>query len=97
MRTVEEIEAEIYKVEKAEMGASYFNTYKGEHNMNNKKINDAIKAERNEYQRHYRATHKEKIKAINDRYWKKKALKRLESEQKDELEAELKTAETEAE
>jgi hypothetical protein len=54
--------------------------------MNNKKINDAIKAERNEYMRDWRSRNKDKVAEANKAYWKKKALKRLESEQKDGLE-----------
>ena len=45
-----------------------------------RKTKELVRQARNEYQRHYRATHKEKIKAINDRYWTRKALK-MQSEQ----------------
>lgn len=49
------------------------------------KSTDEIKAARNAYYRKYRANNKEKIKAINLRYWQKKAAA-LAAEQKGEAE-----------
>ena len=35
--------------------------------------NDAARLERNRYMREYRAKNKEKVKAINKKYWEKRA------------------------
>ncbi len=37
-------------------------------------------AERRRYYREYRAKNKDRIRAINDRYWARKAMKRKEEE-----------------
>jgi len=51
--------------------------------MNNEKIRELVKAERNAYAKAWRAKNPEKVRAINERYWEKKAAQKLrESESK---------------
>lgn len=43
--------------------------------MSDQEIRDAAREERNRYMREYRAKNKERIKANNERYWAKKAMR----------------------
>lgn len=43
--------------------------------MSEAEIKEAIRKEKNAYMREYRAKNKERIKANNERYWAKKAMK----------------------
>lgn len=45
--------------------------------MEDIKLNDEEKKAKNKYMREYRKKNKDKIAAINKRYWKKKALEEL--------------------
>ena len=51
---------------------------------NDKSIADAAREARNRYYREYRAKNREKMKAIRQRYWEKKAL--MEGEKTNESE-----------
>ena len=46
-------------------------------------IHEAARAERNRYQREWRAANKERVKAINARYWEKRVA-RLAAEQEED-------------
>lgn len=48
--------------------------------MNNKNLNEMARKERNKYSRNWRKNNKEKVKAINLRYWIKKAKEEEEKE-----------------
>jgi len=39
-------------------------------------LTDEVRRVRNEYMREWRSKNKDKVKAAQDRYWKRKALKR---------------------
>jgi hypothetical protein len=47
---------------------------------NKKSLEEIAKEERRRYQREWRRKNKDKVKEHNQRYWKKKALERLEEE-----------------
>lgn len=48
--------------------------------MTDKELKDLARKERNRYHREWRAKNKDRVKAINTRYWAKKALERAEKE-----------------
>ena len=48
---------------------------------NNLELENAARIERNEYYRKYRAANKDKIKRINENYWKRKAEKKLNEQE----------------
>lgn len=50
--------------------------------MTNKEIEELIKEEKREYARNWRKENKEKVRANNQRYWKKKALEKLKEQEK---------------
>ena len=54
--------------------------------MTDQQIQATAREERNQYLRQWRAKNKDKVRAINARYWAKKARKRMESEDHDEQE-----------
>ena len=54
--------------------------------MTDQQIQAKAREERNQYLRQWRAKNKDKVRAINARYWAKKARKRMESEDHDEQE-----------
>ena len=41
--------------------------------MDDKRVEEMVREERNRYQREWRAKNKERVRAINARYWWKKA------------------------
>ena len=43
-------------------------------------IKEKIRAIRREYDRHYRATHKEECKAKQKRYWERRAMRELDKD-----------------
>lgn len=43
-------------------------------------VNELVKKERREYYRKWRAENKDKVRENNARYWKKRALKKLETQ-----------------
>lgn len=45
-------------------------------------IDEIIRKEKNLYQREWRAKNKDRVRVINRRYWKKRALKKLIEESK---------------
>ena len=47
--------------------------------MNNEKIAELVRAERNAYSKAWRAKNKDKIALINKRYWQNRALKNLQA------------------
>ena len=54
--------------------------------MTEQQFHDKAREERNRYQRQWRANNKEKVRAINARYWAKRARKNAEGEKPDEQE-----------
>lgn len=52
--------------------------------MTEQQIQAKIREERNNYQRQWRAKNKDKVRAINARYWAKRARQKIEKEAQDE-------------
>ena len=52
--------------------------------MTEQQIQAKIREERNSYQRQWRAKNKDKVRAINARYWAKRARQKIEKEAQDE-------------
>ncbi len=48
--------------------------------MTNQQMQDKARQERNNYQRQWRARNKDRVKAINARYWLKRAQRKEEAE-----------------
>lgn len=48
--------------------------------MSEKEMQELARKERNRYHREWRAKNKDRVKAIDDRYWAKKAAAREEAE-----------------
>ncbi len=48
--------------------------------MTEQQMQDKARQERNSYQRQWRARNKERVKAINARYWAKRARQKIEEE-----------------
>jgi hypothetical protein len=52
------------------------------HFVSEKEIQELVKEEKRRYAREWRAKNSEKVRAANQRYWEKRAQKRLDTEQK---------------